>query len=152
MSGSIRLHPELGVNPRLAFCPRCGEDTNDVLLLGATNRIYRCQGCDTPNVGKPKDGCGRCGHYDVPFERELGPSEKLPGSICDPCKEELQTHQAEVEAGGVFFKCSDCPTTGVIKAGHPFAEKVREHHGIKAPGICGVEFSKAEGCPSCSGT
>lgn len=33
--GSIRLHPEYGVNPTLAVCGWCGKDTGDVVLLGA---------------------------------------------------------------------------------------------------------------------
>lgn len=149
MSNSIYLHPKLGVNPRLTYCPRCGGENGHLLLLGTTNKVYMCQGCGTPNIGKPKNGCGKCGHYDVPFERELRPNERLPGDFCGTCRQEMKEHRAEVAAGGVYFRCSDCPAIGVIRADHPFAKAVRKAHGIEAPDECGVEFSKAEGCPVC---
>lgn len=154
MSNHIRLHPKLGMNPRLTCCPRCGWESSELLLLGATNKVYRCQECNTPNIGKPnaRDGCGKCGHWNVPFERELDASEKLPGSICDDCEKEMKEHKDEVAAGGVYFKCSDCSTTGVIKAGHPFAEHIRATMKIEAPEPCGAEFSKATGCPTCGGS
>ena len=38
MSGSIRLHPEHGVNPTLPVCFWCGKETGEVALLGAAYR------------------------------------------------------------------------------------------------------------------
>ena len=35
MSGSIRLHPKYGVNPTISTCIICGEDKNEIVLLGA---------------------------------------------------------------------------------------------------------------------
>lgn len=34
-SGSIRLHPEHGVNPTMPVCAWCGEPTGEIVLLGA---------------------------------------------------------------------------------------------------------------------
>lgn len=34
MSGSIRLHPKHGLNPTIPTCFVCGEDKNEVVLLG----------------------------------------------------------------------------------------------------------------------
>ncbi len=34
MSGSIRLHPEHGVNPTLGVCFWCNEDSGEIALLG----------------------------------------------------------------------------------------------------------------------
>jgi len=36
MSGSIRLHPQHGLNPTIPVCFICGKDKNEVVLLGAT--------------------------------------------------------------------------------------------------------------------
>ncbi len=35
MNGSIRLHPQHGVNPTLPVCFWCGKETGEVALLGA---------------------------------------------------------------------------------------------------------------------
>lgn len=35
MSGSIRLHPKHGLNPTITTCFWCGEDKNEIALLGA---------------------------------------------------------------------------------------------------------------------
>lgn len=35
MSNGIRLHKEFGVNPTISVCMLCGEDKNEIALLGA---------------------------------------------------------------------------------------------------------------------
>jgi len=35
MSGSIRLHKEYGLNPTISTCIVCGQDKNELVLLGA---------------------------------------------------------------------------------------------------------------------
>jgi rubrerythrin len=147
----ITLHKELGVNPRLTYCPQCGGESNELLLLGNTNKVYRCEACNTPHIGRPKRGkCMNCGHGSVPFERELDRMEKLPGSICDSCQEKNAAVAEEVAKGGIHWRCSDCGSAGAIKAGHPLAVRVREQMGIEPPDPCGIEFSKEEMCPVCS--
>jgi len=37
--GSIRLHPEKGVNPRLGCCMRCGKDVNGLVLIGTREMV-----------------------------------------------------------------------------------------------------------------
>lgn len=152
--GGIRLHKELGVNPRLTVCPQCGGDGPELLLLGATNKIYRCAECNTPHVGRPKGGkCQKCGHCHVPFERELTSMERLPGSICDKCSELNERCAEMVRAGGIHWQCADCGSAGAIKAEHPLAIHVREQTGIAAPDPVGLEFTKEPqnglSCPAC---
>ena len=151
MSGHITLHPQLGVNPRLTFCPQCGGETNELLLLGNTNKVYRCtsSSCNTPHVGRPKNGkCQNCG-AQVKFDRELGDREKLPGSVCDSCQEKNREAEEVVAEGGIFWRCSDCNSSGAIRGSAPLAQAVRKQVGIAPPDPCGVEFSKEEGCPVC---
>jgi hypothetical protein len=73
--------------------------------------------------------------------------EKIPGSRCDECQKGREEQDAEVKAGGVFFRCKDCGANGALKAGTDYAKWVREQ--MKTPtGTCGVEFTKAN-CPVC---
>jgi len=152
---SIRLHSKLGVNPRLTFCPQCGGETNELLLLGATNKVYRCTDpkCNTPHIGSPPKGfCQRCGRA-VKFERELDDWEKLPGSICDACQAKNKAVDEEVAKGGIYWRCKDCGSAGAIRAGHPLAEQVREQMNLQPPAPCGVELTKEPckglACPVC---
>jgi hypothetical protein len=43
MSGSIRLHPEHGLNPKLVRCAACGKDTGEIIMLGIRDYIDVCQ-------------------------------------------------------------------------------------------------------------
>lgn len=146
---SIRLHKDKGVNPYLTYCPRCGGDGPDLLLIGAHDRVYKCQGCGMTHFGgRPKGGlCQECGG-SVAFERKLEDREKLPGNLCAACEKEIEEHKKVVEAGGIYFKCADCKIEGVIKQ-NEFTERVRKQIGIEVPKPCGVEFTKAD-CPKCS--
>lgn len=54
MRGSISLHPKHGVNPSLGVCFICGQDTNEILLLGMN------RGKEAPHKmisGTPCDEC-----------------------------------------------------------------------------------------------
>lgn len=137
---TIRLHSKLGVNPHLTYCPRCGGETNEIALLGTTNKVYICN-LGHRSIGYPKNGkCPECNAI-VSFEREIEERERIPGGLCDNCQEQIK----EVKKGGIFFRCK-CGTEGVIKAGHPLAEAVRKQLKVKAPKPCGVEL---ETCPNC---
>ena len=72
-------------------------------------------------------------------------------SLCDKCEENVKTEIAEVEKGGVFWKCDDCNSEGIILAKSDLSVAVREHTGIMAPKHVGVTFTK-EQCPICNNT
>jgi len=151
---SLLLHKEKGVNPYMTYCPRCGGDGPELLLLGAVHEKYTCPSCGTLHIGRPDKGqCARCANrYQTGQQwkvEEIGESEKLPGSICDKCKENVKQLKEEVEAGGVYWRCIDCKAEGAIKRDHPFAKAVRDQGNIQPPDPVGVEFSK-EDCPLCS--
>jgi len=141
---SITLHRERGVNPRLTFCPRCGKEANELVLLGAHEAIGECCGITVYGGGR----CPKCNRFT---ERvgTIGEHDRLPASQpCDECGAELAEHAKVVAEGGVYFRCTDCNASGVIKA-TPFAAEVRKAHGIDAPAPCGVEFTE-ENCPACA--
>lgn len=152
MSGSITLHPERGVNPRMTYCPRCGKDANELVLLGARERKVTCPGCGCVNFGAGTGGdCGNCGRPLWNGEvGTIGEHERLPATEpCNECRKELDLHAAVVAEGGVYWKCRDCKKSGVIYGSSGLAQAVRKTMGIEPPAPCGVEFSKAEGCPAC---
>jgi hypothetical protein len=94
--GSIRLHDRLGVNPRLTrvLCPCCGQerDGQELLLLGANNRVFTCNSCGQKHIGLPKGrkcqskDCHSVGNFEP---RELTDSERihLGVEICGECSE-----------------------------------------------------------------
>lgn len=150
MSGSIRLHSKLGVNPKLTYCPRCKGESNELVLVGADDGKYKCRSCGLHIYGYGKGKCPKCdaGHT---LERigTVEEHERLPATRpCDGCRAELDEHGKVVAEGGVYFKCKDCNATGAIRASAPLAGAVREKAGVAAPAPCGVEFSKAD-CPAC---
>ena len=36
----IILHPEKGINPRLTVCTVCGEDAEELILVGIPDKVY----------------------------------------------------------------------------------------------------------------
>lgn len=151
MGGSIRLHPEKGVNPFLTYCPRCKGESPELILVGANDGVFACPECKINNIGRPDNGkCGGCGYQSNSWSRTrtLKEGERLPGGLCEACKKEEVDHKAVVADGGVYFKCTDCGCRGVIKK-NGFADRVRERLKTPAPKPCGVEFSKDQGCPKC---
>lgn len=158
MTGSIQLHSEKGLNPRLTICRNCGKDVG-VALLGSSEKIYKCTSCGARSLGgRPRKGshlnrreecpsCKAVGTYD--FERNIEDHEKLPIELCNDCQKNLEAVAEEVKRGGIHWKCKDCGSAGAIKAGHPLAEAVRAHAKIAAPDPVGVEFNKTD-CPLCT--
>ena len=97
--------------------------------------------------GRPRKGICQCGG-EVVFDRDVEDNERLPGGLCDTCKEEVESFKKVVAEGGVHWNCSDCKRSGVIPSNHPLAEAVREQMNIFPPDPCGVTFTKKE-CPVC---
>ncbi len=150
MTDSIRLHPVHGVNPKLTYCPRCGGEGQDLVLIGADDDKFTCAVCGTTSFGARKCLKPDCGSANGRREK-IGERERLPGGLCAACEAEVDVHKREVAAGGVYFRCTDCGAQGVIKAGVPFSRDVRKAHNLPPPAPCGVEFSKDD-CPQCSET
>ena len=156
---TITLHSELGVNPRLMTCPRCGKDTNELALIGNNDSVSKCRNCGMTGYGRasslPKSNKG-CTH-DWRFERKLQEYEKLPGSLCDDCQKEMDEHAAIVAKGGVYWRCTKCNRSGVIRAESGFSRLIRQSNKLDLPDRggkykpCGVEFTEEQPCPVCAG-
>ena len=71
--------------------------------------------------------------------------------LCDECDELEQNMRAAVKAGGVYFECKGCGTTGVLRAEAELAIATREHLGKTNGEPCGVEI-EACGQKDCTGT
>jgi hypothetical protein len=150
MSGSIELDPKAGVNPRLTFCPRCGGDSNELVLLGA-RKFKRICSCGCVNFGaRGGDKCGKCGEGLSHARREeIKEHDRLPAlGLCETCKEDEAMLKEVVTQGGIYWKCKDCHASGAIKGEHPIAQMVRWKMKIETPKPCGIEFSKVD-CPNC---
>lgn len=145
----ITLHKELGINPRMTVCTRCGEDGEALVLLGNTNWIYNCCSCGTNFIGYSKE-CPKCKHFNTLSKgRELKDYEKLPG-LCKKCRLAQEECDKAVAEGGIYWKCADCGSTGALKQSD-FTDHVRTVNGkgTKVEGPCGIEFTKEQGCPVC---
>ena len=141
------LHKDKGLNPRMTYCPQCGLESSELVLLGAIDNFYICNLCGQKSIGYPKRHCS-CGGMFV-FDRKIGEYEKLPASQpCDKCQALNKEMEEEVSLGGVYWKCIDCGSTGVIKHEHQLSKDVRKQLNVEAPKPCGVEFTKVE-CPVC---
>ncbi len=152
MSG-IKLHKTKGLNPYMTICPRCGEDGDELILIGSATGVYKCSECNMISYGgKPKQNiCPNCkAKYSYNKIRDLDEYEKIPASEpCSKCQKELEKHKAEVAAGGVYWRCKDCGSKGVIIATSNYAKAVRDQHELHNGEPCGVKFSDKD-CPVCS--
>jgi len=145
----LRLHPEKGLNPHLTVCSRCGGEGREIILLGNQNKVFKCTSCGQVHIGRPKKGlCRKCGN-GVEFERDIDDYERLPGDLCDNCKEEIKTFKKIVAEGGIYWKCEECHREGVIKVDAPLAKAVRKQLNVSPPDACGVALTKKE-CPACN--
>jgi hypothetical protein len=145
---SIRLHPKLGLNPVLTYCCRCGGESQELILAGDA-RVYQCQTCKQKMIGDRAESCPKC-HVKMAYLEKFTPEfgTKLPSrEPCDNCKNEIEEHRRIVADGGIYWKCSACTASGVIKM-DGFTMAVRAQLKIDAPKPCGVEFSQKD-CPAC---
>ena len=143
----LSLHKKKGLNPHLTVCSNCGGPTNEIVLIGAHAYIGRCQGCGLTIYRQRGGACPKC-KGSVEYVRGIEDNERLTGGLCDKCTEEQNGLKAEVVAGGIYWRCSDCQSHGVLKRTSELAIAVRRQMKIEAPAPCGVEFSKTE-CPAC---
>lgn len=148
----LRLSEKFGVNPVLTYCPRCGGETSELILAGACS-VYQCDACKQKIVGKRPKECPKCHVKGDGYFRRLGEfdgsHDKLPATEpCEKCKEEIAQHKKIVADGGILWRCRDCNSEGVIRYSE-LAHDVRVALKIPPPAPCGVEFSKATGCPVC---
>jgi len=158
----ITLHPELGVNPRLTFCPGCGGAGQDLMLFGNRNYVDECRECGMKHYGganrrRTRKKCQRCGH-DCFDRRILTDQEKVPSSeLCECCKKKNEVFQNELkelyeeykpafEAGAVFSTCEKCNSLMIVNGEAELAKHMRECHGIAPPKPFVVSVP---GCPNC---
>lgn len=156
--GNIILHPEKGVNPFLTICKRCGQDAPDLILVG--NKQYKdiCRNCGAVYYGgRDRPHTGKCNFCDDPypvFDREpIKDGEKIPIGLCRECQEEEERFAKIVSEGGIYFRCKDCKSTGVIRK-NEYTDAVRQMMGkeytVEPYLPCGVELD-ARDCLRCSG-
>ena len=126
---SIRLDPKLGVNPCLTYCPVCGHEAKELVLVGSQTE-YKCADGHM-NIGRPKrktdldwergrrvmecgvEGCyaslTKVGKFD-------GTHEKLPASQpCDKCAEILK--RANINICPKCRNMFECTGHQVLKTG-----------------------------------
>ncbi len=142
---SVTLSKKFGVNPSLTFCPRCGKDAQEIIVLGDA-RDYECSSCHKHIVGKRMRECPFCGSGLIvnmgPYD---GSRSKLPASdICDKCKESIKELKEELDKGGIAWKCEDCKSEGVINHDTEMAIEFRKLYPDKS----GIIFTK-KNCPLC---
>jgi len=146
----MQLHPEKFLNPYMTVCPQCGEEANELILVGVHDTVYRCVSCGMKHIGRPKGGaCQKC-FSGVVEDRKLEDNERLPASQpCEKCQKLNEAANTMVAAGGIHWKCKKCGSSGAIKADHPYAKDVRKQMGIEPPDPCGIEFDE-DTCPLCT--
>lgn len=141
---TILLHPKKGLNPKMICCYRCGNETNEILLLGISEYKHKCLSCSTFFIGKRKDKCPKCKAFSTSSE-VIGEYEKVTSSLCDNCKKEIEEFQKIVEEGGVYWRCHGCGKNGVIVK-NEFTDNLRKEKNILPPNVIGIEFDQ---CPVC---
>jgi len=143
---NIILSKTNGINVHLCVCPRCGEENNSLALLGNKEYKYECDSCETNYLSSTHEGarCPNCKAYNRSSIGMIQENEKVAGDLCDKCKEEMETIDKEIKAGGIFFRCLNCKSEGVLSAEADISKEVRKEH--PAPDPIGIEV---EECPNC---
>jgi hypothetical protein len=143
---SIDLHPKLGLNPRLTYCPNCHGEGRGIVLLGNKNFRGECSEHGTMWAIGPRTkkclvkGCGRT----LTEHRELEEGERVADhSLCEGCEAASEAVRKELEAGGLPTRCRRCGTEGVMRITPETREVIEK---IRAEGYGGVVV---EDCPLC---
>jgi hypothetical protein len=135
---SLTHNSQEGFGVSMAVCERCKRPTGDILLLGPTNHFV-CNACGAHGLGKRGSICSRCGSTSLSIvERNAAPPEYVSDGLCEECKAALAHHDALVRQGGVYWKCSHCGSSGVVRPGTLPALVTRHRLGIAAPEPCGM--------------
>lgn len=144
----IPLHPTKGVNPRLTFCPRCGGEGRELILVGANDKVITCPHCGMNAIGfKSTQLCPKCKKRLMGGKvRTLEDHEKLPGNLCEKCEEEVKKIEELIKDGAVHVKCKGCGMQGVLRKDHPMSIQARDHFNLHNGEPCGVEV---DACPQC---
>ena len=148
---SIPLSKDRGLNARLTTCTHCGKDGRELALIGSGDYLHDCRTCGAKVLGtKQMRKCPSCKEVGSLYvDRRLEDNEKLPMGLCEECENKSKEAEEIVKAGGIYWKCSDCGSSGAIRAESGMAKAVRAHTGVAPPKPTGIEFSKEEHCPVC---
>jgi len=143
----VILDPTRGANKRDLVCPRCSQKNGSV-ILGIREYAGICNACKMFNVGlsETDTACQVCKSIDIKPKR-VPPNMPLP-KLCDACLKELAGEAEVLKAGGIFWQCLACGSTGMLGGCHPLAIATRKQAGVVAPNPCGVKFDKTS-CPVC---
>lgn len=142
----MQVHPTKGLNPRMTCCFRCGEGIG-VVLLGALDTKGTCNNCGSLVYGA-RGECPQCHKSEGYSNREpIGEHEVIPIGLCDKCEQEAKDHAKIVADGGIYWRCTSCKKSGVIKA-NEFTAEMRKLNNYPAPIPFGVEFTEKD-CPVC---
>jgi len=145
---SIPVSKKHGINPAITVCEWCGKELNEIALVGRCNKI-QCLHCNRIIYGTKKGLCPGCGSNNLKIlEYDVEVPRHIFNGLCHECTEKKAVMDKEVSEGGIYFKCTDCGSTGIIKKDHPLSKAVREKMDIKAPNPCGISFDKND-CPVC---
>lgn len=151
---SIPLDKEKGLDPHLTHCPRCGGPGSG-LTIGAIRKAKLPNGQYAyGNVGKltqagkslMDQGAIRS-KYDLHWEK-LEDNETVPDTEpCAKCQEDMQMQSDEIARGGVFFKCKECGTQGIVvysDSTKAMCDEIRKQVGVEFGQPCGVELNACE--------
>jgi hypothetical protein len=143
----MQLDKEKGVNPFRTYCPRCGGEGRELILVGNRQYTQTCPSCGVVNFGGVDHGkCGHCqGEMEEVKKVKIPDGELLPGGLCEKCEKEVKEFKELVAAGGIYWKCK-CGAGGVVKANTQTAVEFRKAVGVEAPEPVGM---KVENCPRC---
>ena len=147
---NINLDKNGDINAAMACCPRCGETNGEILLLGNKNYKAHCNGCNTEIYGVTQRArkCSNCKESKLTNHTKIDPYDVIPTNLCDQCINELKILEDEIANGGIYWKCIDCNSHGIIKANSDIAKDVRKKLNIKKPHPCVLEITANE-CSNC---
>lgn len=142
---NIPLTKDGGLDPRLTYCRRCGCEANEIII--GDNRLLKNEQANQTVLAPrnrirqiAKDMGWAAGSYSV----EKVPDGPLPATeFCDSCKKETAEFEEVVKAGGVYWRCTECTLSGVIRKSD-FATHIRELSKVAAPEPTGVDFATCD--------
>lgn len=137
------------------YCPGCSNESEALVDLGASDRVYLCSDCKNYYLGATWPGCcPACGSKPgrQRYVKTLDADARVPGDLCPDCQENQAKVDQAVREGGVRFQCTGCGQDGVFTGATPFAQKVREETKKPAPQDVFVQIKSCPQCPAIPGT